>query len=453
MNRHVRRALVIGFAVTAGAFAAFPLATHFKTPAAERAARIEAVLAAWPRAAHWPGSQNKDYGLWHPVGLVARSERELYPTDPGVYFPFMYPPFAAAALGGLSHLGPDGMLVALVLGNVGAWLAAVWLGVRLVASRPREGTEGRAPADAKAGARPSVPSRGRLATAAAPPLTWGLPSLLGLFFVYDMFLLGQPNLLLLVLMLVGFHALRAGRGGWAGAAFATAVALKAFPAVVLPYLLWRRQWAAAVGMVGVTAGLLLLAPLPARGWDRNLRDLGTWADGMILTPGGQRPEQSLGWRNQSLTAVVKRLTSPVNAEADELIPPTPPVYVNLVSLSPAGASVAAAAACGLVGLAFVAVLPRRSARTPDTDAAEWGLLTVLVVIGTPYCFTYYFVWLLFPTTVLVARRRWGFLAVGHLLMLAGAPLTDSKVPAAAGAVLWGAVVLAAGLGRELRRPS
>ena len=437
MPRHPRNVLVGAFVVTCCVFAAFPLSIHFRLSAADRAARTDRILAVWPRPAHIEGNLNKDYGLWYPVGLAARSGRDIYPTDRDVTFPFMYPPFAAAGLAWLSHLGQTGMLLALVLANVAAWGLAVWLSVRLVAG-----------------------------PAAAHPLVWGLPGGLCLFFVYDMFLLGQPNLGLLVLLLAGFHLLRAGRQGWAGAAFATAAALKAFPAVVLVYLLWRRYWLAAASMVVVTAALLLLAPVPTRGWDRNLSDLRVWADGMLLKNDGgtvgQRPEQSQGWRNQSLLGVGSRLLSRVNAEADAFDPTVSPVYVNLLDLTNGQARLGVAAACGLVGLAFVGVMPRKANRTRLTDACEFAVLTVLVVVGTPYAFVYYFVWLLLPATVLTwlatsgpdraTRRGAGAtLAGGFLVILAGAPLTDSKLGAAVGAFLWGALVLAGGLGWVLWR--
>ena len=412
------------------------MSIHFKAPAATRAERSAGRVAAWPLTPPAAGNQNKDYGLWYPVGLVARSAAPLYPEGPGVTFPFMYPPFAGAVLAWLSHLGQTGMLLALVLANVAAWFAAVWLGVRLAA--------GPGPAH---------------------PLVWGLPSVLCLFFVYDMFLLGQPNLGLLVLVLLGFHGLRAGRHALAGLAFAAAAALKAFPAVVLVYLVWRRYWAAAASMAVCTAALLVVAPAPTRGWDRNLGELRVWADGMLLKSDdagiGQRPGQSLGWRNQSLVGVGRRLLGRVNAKSDPADYPAE-LYVNLLDLDRRTATLAVAGVCGLLGLGFVAVLPARTARTRESDAAEFALLTVLVTVGTPYAFGYYFVWLLLPATVLtgfatadpspgVRRASWGWLAAGFGVVAAGAPLTASKAPMAAGAFLWGALVLAAGLGWHLWR--
>jgi hypothetical protein len=436
MSRHPRNVLIGGFVGCCIAFAAFPLSIHFKLSAAERADRMAKVVAAWPRPVHFVGNLNKDYGLWYPVGLVARSDAPVYPTDPGVPFPFMYPPFAAAVLAWVSHLGHTGTVVALVLANVAAWGLGAWLSVRLVA-----------------GGGP------------APPLVWGLPGLLCGAFVYEMFLLGQPNLGLLVLLLAGFHLLRAGRHGWAGAAFATATALKAFPVTVLVYLLWRRHWLAAASMAGVTAGLLLLAPVPTRGWDRNLAELRTWADGMVFKGGaggvGQRPEQSQGWRNQSLLGVGHRLLRPVDAEADEFDPANG-LYVNLLDLDYRTATLVIGGVCLLLGVGFAAVLPRPAARTRGSDACEFAVLTVLVMVGSPYAFGYYFVWLLLPATVLTwfaatgetARVRgwsWAALGLGFGVLALGAAVTDRKLGQAAGAYLWGSLILAGGLAGHLWR--
>ena len=181
MSRHARNVLIGAFVVTCLIFAAFPVSIHFKLSAAEHADRTARILAVYPVWPHFDGHLNKDYGLWYRVGLVARSKTAVYPAadDRGpagnrLSFPFMYPPFAGAVLAWLSHLGQTGMLVVLVLANMAAWLLAVWLSVRLV--------NGPGP---------------------ARPLVWGLPSVLCVFFVYEMFLLGQPNLGLLVLLLGG----------------------------------------------------------------------------------------------------------------------------------------------------------------------------------------------------------------------------------------------------------
>jgi hypothetical protein len=423
-----------------GVMAAPPLVNHFR----------DGVRLGWPVFADTPPghqfpaglSKNKDYPLWYFVGRTVVEDatlRErtgadwpLYPTAPDATFPFMYPPFAALCLGVLSLLGPTGMLIALIVLNVACVAVVIELGVRIVA-----GTG-------------NVSVWLRL-----------IPAAVCLFFLNDMFLLGQPNLGLLCLVLGGLMMVRTDKPRnqiLGGGLFALATAIKAFPAVVIVYLLWRRQWLAAASMVGFCLLFFVAVPAGVRGWDRSMGELKTWADGMLFRQGekghGQRPEQSVGWRNQSLFGVANRLLRDGNAKAEETASGgAEPMFVNVVNVGYRGAMVGAVAAAGLLGLGFVLVMPRRAARTRATDAAEFGMLVLLMTVGTPYAFGYYFVWLLYPLTVLVHhglkgdRVAWGCVA-GVLVLFALSGLQAFKwyEPMAYGSLFWAAAVALVGCG-------
>ncbi len=378
--------------------------------------------------------KNKDYPLWYLTGQKFLHDEPLYPTN-GDVFPFMYPPFAGFVLGALSLLGPVGMVLALIAINAVVLFLAVELSVRMVAGTPVVSLWLRT-----------------------------VPAAVCLFFIADMFTLGQPNLGLLVLILGGLMLLRRGRWAWAGTLFALATAIKAFPAVVLVYLLWRREWKAAGVMVLVTAFLLAVVPAPQRGFERNLVELRTWADGMLFRAGekgvGQRPEQSVGWRNQSLHGVGQRFLRPANSEADAF-DPNVTQYVNVVDLGPTGASAAIALCSALLGLAFILVMPPRAKRTRATDAIEFSLLLLLMTVGTPYAFSYYFVWLIPPLTVCIhrgGRLGWGCVALVTILFALGIPSATSTdhTGHALGNLFWAALVLVLALGvmlmQERRRP-
>lgn len=423
-----------------GVMAAPPLVNHFRAE----------VPFGWPVFADTPPhhelptaiSKNKDYPLWYFVGRTVVEDatlRErtgadwpLYPTDPDQTFPFMYPPFAAVCLGALSLLGPTGMLVALILLNVLSVGVAIELTVRMVAG-----------------------------TASVSVWLRVIPAAICLFFLNDMFLLGQPNLGLLCLVLGGLMLTRSDKPVnqiLGGGLFALATAIKAFPAVVIVYLLWRRQWLAALSMVGFCVLFFVAVPVAVRGWDRSMGELKTWANGMLFRQGekghGQRPEQSVGFRNQSLFGVANRFLRPGNAKAEETASGgAEPLYVNVVDLGYRGAMIGALAAAGLLGLGFVLVMPRKPTRTRDTDAAEFGLLVILMTIGTPYAFGYYFVWLLFPLTVIVHHGlkgdRVAWVAVwGVAALFAASGLVAFKwyEPMAYGSLFWAAVVALAGCG-------
>ncbi len=399
-------------------------------------ALVVAGCAAAPVANAFGERGNKDYPLWYKTGQKFLHGEELYPTN-GDVFPFMYPPFAAFALGALSNLGPTGMVLALVALNAVSVFLAIELSVRLVAGTPVVSLWLRA-----------------------------IPAAVCLFFIADMFTLGQPNLGLMVLILGGLMLLRNGRWAWAGGLFALATAIKAFPAVVLVYLLWRREWKAAGAMVAVTALLIAVVPAPQRGFERNLVEVRTWADGMLFRSGeqgvGQRPEQSVSWRNQSLLGVGHRYLRPANAEADAFDINIPPQYVNLADLSYRQASLVLMGCSALLGLGFILVLPVRANRTRRTDALELSLLLLLMVIGTPYAFSYYFVWLIPPLTVCVARglhgpRRgdrwlgWGAVAAVTVFFALGieSATTDNHTFMALGNLFWAAFALVLALAAML----
>jgi hypothetical protein len=293
-----------------------------------------------------------------------------------------------------------------------------------------------------------------------------LPSILMMPLILDTFNLGQPNLMLLAMVLAGLVLLQDGREWSAGAMFALATALKAFPVAVLPYLLWRRRWRAAGSMVALTAALLVLAPAPFRGFERNLQDLKTWSQGMVLSANaegfGQRPEQNWSWQNNSVIAVTHRFLRAINSEAID--PAARPLYVNFANLTYQQANLAVLFIIAFIGAGFVAVLPSEKRRSRRSDAAEFGILIALMTIASPLARGYYFVWLIFPLSVLVhravsdlrarARRAtWGLLALAMLLLGVGGIAPKPHLPQALGILLWATALLIGVLAWHLRRSS
>ncbi|HUO13328.1 MAG TPA: glycosyltransferase 87 family protein, partial [Caulobacteraceae bacterium] len=237
--------------------------------------------------------------------------------------------------------------------------------------------------------------------------------------------------------------------------FAAAVALKAFPIAILPYLVWRRRWWAALSMLVMSLVFLFLVPAPFRGFERNAAEVKTWVSGMVLSASekgfGQRPEQNWGWKNNSLIAVTHRYLRPINAEAEH--PQWKPFSVNLFNLTYDQANLVLLGAAGLIGLGFVISLPPERRRTPASDAAEYGLLLALMTIASPLARAYYFVWLLFPFTLLVQRGaldpdpavrrrvRW-LLGLALGLFLLGIPVGPPHVLLALGVLFWANAVVA-----------
>jgi hypothetical protein len=413
-------------------------------------------FSAFPIANLILGFSTKDYGLWYRVGLAVRQGLDVYPRpETGRLFPFMYPPPAATMLAWLSMLGHTGLVLSLVFVISASWLACIVLSTWLAVS-------------------PGTPRH---------PLVLIIPSLASIVLIYNIYLLGQPNLLLLALLLGAFACLRCSRHVAAGAFVATAAAIKAFPILALPYLLYRRMWVASASTVVVLAGWLLVAPLAFRTPKDAIDDLIVWSGGMVFTYNSdgiaQRPIRSYSYKNQSLVALAQRLLRDVPADGESVLsqraraaaglarPPkglgalyqsNEPLFplnphaqeprasradvnqtadfrygagtdegnrgpasrwsdaledskpalraawrVNFVDLDFRTVMMIALASMLTIGLFVAAVLPPETRRTRETDAIEFALVILLIVMFTPLSFNYAYVWLIYPTTLALHR--------------------------------------------------
>jgi Glycosyltransferase family 87 len=373
--------------------------------------------------------KTKDYPLWFWAGQQILEGRDLYPGDPNAYFDFIYPPLSAILLAIPSYFGKIPLYLCLSVLNAVAW----WMTAQL--SNAMTGS-GRIP----------------------EPWLAALPAVVSISFVFDMFDLGQPNLILLMMMLFGFWLLRHGRPWASGGLFALATAIKVFPVAVFPYLLWRRQWASAASMVVFLGIFLFVVPAPVRGLQHNVSELKTWYQAMVGSSSeqgfGQRGEQNWSWVNQSIIAMTHRLTRPVNYNQDN--PAKPPAYMNLLDLDFKTANWVVIAISLAIGLGFTAVMPARSRRTPLSDAEELGILFCLMTVASPLARQYYFMWLFFPVTVLmhraaydpraaVRRGTWVVLAIAGFLICLSLPVFPNDLQAfgnnlAATATITGALV-------------
>ncbi|PZR72576.1 MAG: hypothetical protein DLM73_12885 [Chthoniobacterales bacterium] len=322
------------------------------------------------------GQSIKDYIVWYETGQRVLNRGEVYP-DQWHKFPFMYPPPCALFLAPVSALGKTGLIVALVLVNAAAWIGSIIFSVYLATGEQRR----------------------------AHILLYLIPGFIVVAFVWGNFLLGQPSLLLLALLLAAFISLRGKRQVLAGVLIALAAAIKAFPVLAIFYLVYRRYWTAAATVVVALAFLLIVAPIPFRGFTLAKQDLQRWSSGMLFkydeTGVGQRVGRSSSWKNQSIWGVANRLLRHV--EYDHSYAPHTPVYVNFADLQFKTVNAIIVGLGFLLGAAFIAVMPETAARTRATDAIEFALLVLLMLIFTPLSFGYLFAWLLYPLTVVVQR--------------------------------------------------
>lgn len=332
------------------------------------------VLSVSPIANNILGYWNKDYDLWFIVGWYYRHNGIIYPSDDRP-FPFMYPPTSALLLSVLSLLGKGLFVPALLLVQSAAWLGSILLSVRLATGKALR----------------------------QDPLLYLVPTLCVIPCIHDMYLLGQPNLLLLFLMLSAFVSLRENKPWLAGSLIGLAAAIKAFPVMAVAYLIWRRQWKATAALIISMVVFLLVLPLPFRGPAQAWKDMTLWTNGMVLKYDegtiAQRPERCYSFKNQSIVAVTNRLLRdiPANGEARDNW------YVNVASLDFKTVNKLLAAAALMFGLFYVVVMPPTRLRSGKTDAAEMAMLLLLILAFSPFAFNYFYVWLLYPLTFAIAR--------------------------------------------------
>lgn len=191
-----------------------------------------------------------DYKLWYDTGKHVLAGHEIYFFRSGKY-DFMYPPPCALFLTGASLFGQGGLILLLVAINSAAWFCSARLSALL--------------AEGQAGTR--------------NVWLYVVPNLLVIVYIWSSYHLGQPNLVLLALMVGAFFALRASRQIIAGGLIAVAAAIKAFPVIAIVYLLYRRYWIAAVSLVVTLVFLVLILPAPFRGFERAWRDIEKWSAG------------------------------------------------------------------------------------------------------------------------------------------------------------------------------
>src|SRR2546423_9461660 len=333
------------------------------------------VFSALPLLRYFRGRTLFDYELWYETGQHVLAGHEIYFFRSGKY-DLMYPPPCALFLAGASLLGQGGLIFLLVAINSAAWFYSATLSALLAGGEK----------------------------CARNVWLYLVPSLLVIVYIWSSYHLGQPNLVLLALMLGAFVALRAKRELIAGAMIAVAAAIKAFPIIAIVYLVYRRYWIAAASLVVTLLFLVLILPAPIRGFGQAWRDIEKWTAGMLKyseASVGQRPMRSYTWKNQSLVGVSNRLLRHVDADAASA--PHQPVYVNFADLKfPVVNAIIIGVALAL-GILFIAVLPQRGMRTAESDAIEFALLLLLILMITPLSFGYFYSWLMLPFTLVIQR--------------------------------------------------
>ena len=118
---------------------------------------------------------------------------------------------------------------------------------------------------------------------------------------------GNVNLLILFLIVASLYAYCERRDALAGALLGLSIACKLTPALFILYFLWKRSWAALLGIAASLVVFVLVIPGIVYGWSNNLDYLQSWQRQMIApyAAGVVTSEH----KNQSLPGLLHRMLS------------------------------------------------------------------------------------------------------------------------------------------------
>lgn len=228
-------------------------------------------------------------------------------------------------------------------------------------------------------------------------------------------------------------------------------------------MIYRRQWKALASTIAFLFIFLVLLPAPIRGFQRNLHDMKTWSAGMIhYRPKAiaQRSHRGYSSKNQSLFAVANRMLRPIKSlrkthmQSNEInIVAIKFKYVNYIII---------AFGIALCVYYYISTPPYKQ-RNLFSDSIEYVMLLLFILMASPFSFTYFFVWLLFPFMVawnqVLSKSNTGkvwkvmFACFASAVLLRGfvLPISWFDKLRDMGSAFWACVILFVALGWRFRQ--
>jgi hypothetical protein len=210
---------------------------------------------------------------------------------------------------------------------------------------------------------------------------------------------GQTNLLILAMLCAMFAAVLQKKSFVAGLWMAGPICVKVFPAFLLLYPLWRRDWRCLGGCaVGLFLGVVAI-PAAVFGPERTVDYYVEFAD-LVLLPGiGNGNNQA---RADTLTAITATDTQSFMAMMHNAIHRD----VRTRPANPDG--VVRAFHWGIGAVLTLAVCLAAGWRRPENPRADMvflGLLVMLMMFVSPVCHLPYFAWMV-PLTMALFASEW-----------------------------------------------
>jgi alpha-1,2-mannosyltransferase len=318
-----------------------------------------------------------DLGVYLRAGWAVRSGADLYTVTDDNDWHYNYPPLFAILMAPLAD-PPHGSEFS---GAVPYPVAvAIFYALNLVLLFA--GTHALASALESCSAFPAVRSQGRFGQ------RWWLlravPVLVCLPPIGHTLMRGQANIVLLALVCGFAAALLRGRRHLAGWFLAGAITLKIFPAYLLLYPLWRRDFRCLAGCgLGLAVGLVAV-PVAALGPQRTMACYRSLADGLVLPALGQGGDHV---RDDELIKATRNDSQSIQCVIHKTINLDPATRPEVVS---AGARQAhRVLGVVLTLLTLMAAGWQRLDRGPGACLFV-GALSFLMMALSPVCHTHYF---------------------------------------------------------------
>jgi hypothetical protein len=336
--------------------------------------------------AHRRETRLGDYDVSREMGRRLLAGEHLYAG--GLHYP--YTPTAALSFAPLA-LVPPGLGLAL---RYAAAVAGLWLTLRLL--------------------RIMVGARRRLDAGSVFAVNVLTIILAGQYIIRDLDD-GGPHLLLLTAVVGGVYCAWRGRDALGGVWFGLATVLKAPVGLMLPFVMWKRQWRLAASAIAATivwtiVPMVWMGPV---GWWQHQEEWARTALRSVLgdpSPGVRASEERI--QNQSLKLAVTRylVTYP---EGHSLRLPHP-AYVSFGDLDPGTARWVVAGVLG-VFLCLCAWRMRGRYRGPDDPAwlLECSAVLILALLLSPVTWTQFLV-LVIPALYFIVTEGYAIRPLGAL---------------------------------------
>jgi hypothetical protein len=203
----------------------------------------------------WINKDMTDFGVCYKAGQRILNEETLYRITDG-HLQYKYAPVSALLYGILGLLPYGGAKVVWFYGQVLCLFACLWIAYRTLPKCEK-----------------------------SPWFIFGFGFAVLAKFIGREFVLGQVNLLILLLLMGTLWSFLKNKDVWAGVLMAVSLFFKPYAVVLLPYfLLKKRPRVLAAGLVALGAGIV--APAAFFGWQGNLAVHREWVTTLSMsTPG------------------------------------------------------------------------------------------------------------------------------------------------------------------------